>query len=200
MSTLQTLLKEADTRKSSTISAQLLRNCPEAVEYDAAYHYMMELALQPNMIISADMIKELHRLLYLNINAGEAGHYRTVSSAADLPYAQPSPDDIPRLMGHLADQILSSRTTLHPVELAAMAHKRLVDIYPFPHGNHRTARLLMNLILVNSGYCAVSIPSDRQKDYGRILTESRKTNDMEPLSILIAQCVISPTDSLHSMR
>ena len=41
----------------------------------------------------------------------------------------------PRLMAHLTDQILSSQSTLHPIELAAMAHKRLVDIHPFIDGN-----------------------------------------------------------------
>ena len=47
---------------------------------------------------------------------------------------------------------------MHPVLLAAYAHRRLVDIHPFQDGNGRTARLLMNLILVNRGYCVVSIP------------------------------------------
>ena len=43
----------------------------------------------------------------------------------------PAPDEVPHLMAHLVDQLSSSRTTLHPIELAAMAHKRLVDIHPF---------------------------------------------------------------------
>lgn len=68
-------------------------------------------------------------------------------------------------MKHLADQIHSSRSTLHPIELAAMAHKRLVDIHPFVDGNGRTARLLMNLILVNVGYGVVSIPHMEKRLY-----------------------------------
>ena len=42
------------------------------------------------------------------------------------------------------------------------AHRRLVTIHPFNDGNGRTARLLMNLILIRGGYPPVSIgPADR---------------------------------------
>jgi len=51
-------------------------------------------------------------------------------------------------------QWLSTSKDLHPVELAAEAHYRLVTIHPFIDGNGRTARLLMNLILISHGYPA----------------------------------------------
>ena len=76
------------------------------------------------------------------------------------------------------------------LELAAMAHKRLVDIHPFIDGNGRTARLLMNLILVNAGYGVASIPPILRNDYINALSASRRLNDMEPFSKLIAECVI----------
>ena len=40
---------------------------------------------------------------------------------------------------------------LHPVERAALAHYRLVAIHPFIDGNGRTARLVMNLLLIREG-------------------------------------------------
>jgi Fic family protein len=43
-----------------------------------------------------------------------------------------------------------------------MAHRRLVAIHPFNDGNGRTARLLMNLILIRDGYPPVAVrPQDR---------------------------------------
>jgi len=93
-------------------------------------------------------------------------------------------------MRHMVDQIHSSKTTLHPIELAAMAHKRLVDIHPFVDGNGRTARLLMNLILVNDGYGVVSFPPAWRNEYINALSASRRLNDMEPFSKLITECVI----------
>jgi Fic family protein len=65
----------------------------------------------------------------------------------------------------LIDELNVKRDKLHPVELASYAHRCLVDIHPFQDGNGRTARLLMNLILVNKGYCVASIPPVLRHDY-----------------------------------
>ena len=47
-------------------------------------------------------------------------------------------------------------------DVAFAAHMRLVDIHPFNDGNGRNARLLMNLILIRSGYPPIAVrPEDR---------------------------------------
>jgi Fic family protein len=47
-------------------------------------------------------------------------------------------------------------------EIAFAAHRRLVEIHPFNDGNGRTARLLMNLVLLRGGYPPVAVrPQDR---------------------------------------
>ena len=62
-------------------------------------------------------------------------------------------------MGHLAAWLRIASAT---PETALTAHHRLVDIHPFNDGNGRTARLLMNLLLIRGGYPAVSVrPQDR---------------------------------------
>jgi len=54
---------------------------------------------------------------------------------------------------------------LHPVQLAAGAHDQLLTIHPFVNGNGRTARLLMNLILMQNGYPpALILKRDRLRD------------------------------------
>lgn len=192
MSTLKDLLQKADSCKEKIASALPSKNDYESAGQGPAWDFMLELARQQDMNITEDTVKTLHRLLYRKGEAAEASLYRTIQvtvpETGDVP---PAPEEVPRLMSHLADQIHFSRSTLHPVELAAMAHKRLLDIYPFIDGNEKTALLLMNLILVHTGYGAVTITPDRQKDYISALTASRQLNDMEPFSILIARCVIS---------
>lgn len=174
-----------------TINGPPLKDCYEAVGHASAYDFMIETARQPDMNITEDTIKKLHRLFYQKVDADQADRYRTVQVCiSGTEYVPPVPDDVPHLMKHLADQIRSSRSTLHPIELAAMAHKRLLDIHPFVDGNGRTARLLMNLILVNAGYGVTSIPPVLQNDYSDALSSSRQMNDIEPLSRLIAECVI----------
>lgn len=174
-----------------TVGGRPLKDCYEAVGHGCAYDFMLELARQPDMSITEDTIKKLHRLFYQKVDIDQAGQYRSIQVyISGTDYIPPAPDEIPRLMKHLADQIHSSQTTLHPVELGAMAHKRLVDIHPFIDGNGRTARLLMNLILVNAGYGVVSIPPVWRNDYINALTASRRLNDMDIFSKLIAECVI----------
>ncbi len=174
-----------------TVAGRPLKDCYEAVGHGAAYDYMLNLARQQNLDITEETILNLHRLFYQKVNADEAGSYRTIQVyISGTEYIPPAPQDVPRLMKHLADQIHFSQSTLHPVELAAMAHKRLVDIHPFINGNGRTARLLMNLILVSRGYGVVSIPPVLRNDYISALSASRHLNDMEPFSKLIAECVI----------
>ena len=68
----------------------------------------------------------------------------------------PNPRKMPDLMQEFAEW-LSHNQGLHPVELAAEAHYRLVTIHPFIDGNGRSARLLMNMILLMSGYPAAII-------------------------------------------
>jgi Fic family protein len=47
-------------------------------------------------------------------------------------------------------------------EIAFEAHRRLLNIHPFNDGNGRTARLLMNLVLLRGGYPPIAVrPADR---------------------------------------
>ena len=63
----------------------------------------------------------------------------------------PNPYKVPDLMKEFLHWLRNEKN-LHPVELASEAHYRLVTIHPFVDGNGRTARLLMNLILLMLGY------------------------------------------------
>ena len=50
-------------------------------------------------------------------------------------------------------------------ESALAAHARLVTIHPFTDGNGRTARLLMNVILLKGGYPPIVIAPEHRLDY-----------------------------------
>ena len=71
---------------------------------------------------------------------------------------------MPRLLGEFIDW-LNARDTLrlHPIELAALAHYRLVALHPFYDGNGRTCRLLMNFILMQAGFPAVTIRKEQKQ-------------------------------------
>jgi Fic family protein len=63
----------------------------------------------------------------------------------------PNPKKVQTLMDDFF-KWLKNETKMHAVELASEAHYRFVTIHPFIDGNGRTARLLMNMILMMKGF------------------------------------------------
>ena len=59
----------------------------------------------------------------------------------------------------------SNKNKLHPFELAALLHYKLAWIHPFEDGNGRTARTIMNFILLKKGYPMFFIPYEKREDY-----------------------------------
>jgi Fic family protein len=64
-----------------------------------------------------------------------------------------------------SEEIARKRSTIHPVEFSAWLHLKLVTIHPFIDGNGRTARLLMNVGLMQTGYVMSIIPPVLRNDY-----------------------------------
>jgi Fic family protein len=62
--------------------------------------------------------------------------------------------------------------SIHPVERAALAHHRLAAIHPFIDGNGRTARLVMNLLLLRDGYPPTIIQKINRRQYYRVLAQA----------------------------
>jgi Fic family protein len=77
---------------------------------------------------------------------------------------------------------------LHPVILAAEIHERLVSIHPFIDGNGRTARLAMNLVLLQQGYTRANIKGEdaSRLKYYETLQQVQLDNDRMPFYHLIA--------------
>ena len=69
-----------------------------------------------------------------------------------------------------------------------MLHLTLVTIHPFIDGNGRTARLLMNLALLQEGYPITIIPPIIRGDYISALRDSNKGNN-KPFIDFISCCV-----------
>jgi Fic family protein len=174
-----------------TASGKPLRDCYEAVGHAEAYDFMLETARSEPLEFSENIILCIHKLFYRGIDLEKAGVYRDHQVfITGTEYVPPKAADIPGLMMDFTDELNDERKRLHPVMLAAFAHRRLVDIHPFTDGNGRTARLLMNLILVSRGYQIVSIPPILRHDYIGALEAARSANDLagERFAMFIAEC------------
>jgi Fic family protein len=131
--------------------------------------------VQKEKELNEDIILQLHKIILKNINEIEAGHYRTsnvmIVGAIHLP---PSAVKVPRLMQEFLQWYYENKDKLSVVELAAWVHYKIVYIHPFIDGNGRTARLLMNLILIQHGYPPAVILNIDRKKYYRVLKQADK--------------------------
>lgn len=59
----------------------------------------------------------------------------------------------------------ANKNKLHPFEFAALIHAKLTWIHPFEDGNGRTARAVMNYILMKREYPMFFIPSEQKEKY-----------------------------------
>lgn len=169
-----------------TIGGKPLKDHFEAIGHSEAFDLLYKLA-ESQDITEADIL-DLHRLFYYRIDAETAGKYRernVIITGTD--FTPPSPVAIPSAMAEFLNNLPSLRT-LHPVEYAAMLHLKLVNIHPFIDGNGRTARLLMNLALLQMGYPITIIPPLVRGDYISALCDSNKGNN-QPFINFISCCV-----------
>lgn len=105
---------------------------------------------------------EIHRRVLGHVDPIEGGEFRRtqVYVASHIP---PGPNDITILMQRFIEWLNSEKAmSMHPIKYAALAHYKLVHIHPFTDGNGRTSRLLMNTILMRSGYPPVIIPKQQR--------------------------------------
>jgi len=94
----------------------------------------------------------------------QANHVRTKSGEI---FRFASPEETPALMADLlAWYKKNSRVEgWEVIKLAAEFHYKFIRIHPFDDGNGRTVRILMNFILMKSGYPPVVISSDDKLAY-----------------------------------
>lgn len=138
--------------KGLTVSGKSLVEHLEATNHAAALRGIMKLAEGKTSDLSENSVLDIHNTILRGIDDGNAGHYRSVPvRISGSEVILPNPRKVPDLMAGFIQDITTA-SDLHPVELAAEAHYQLVTIHPFVDGNGRTARLLMNLILMQHGF------------------------------------------------
>jgi len=159
-----------------TVHGKSLREHLEARNHPEAIAYIKKLA-QKGSPIEQDDILQVHRLLMHGIDDQNAGKYRTSQiRIAGATFMPPKADRIKPIINELLHTIRRNPDELKPIELAAFFHHKLVYVHPFLDGNGRTARLLMNVILVSYGYpLTVLLKVDRPK-YLRALSEADNGN------------------------
>lgn len=183
-----------------TVAGKPLRDHLEAIDLYEAIRYVRALARRATPLTELD-VRSLHRLVVLRSRPEIAGSYadqgRYVLTDAGR-HAFPSPAEVPALMADFAAWLRAAPDT---PETAFAAHRRLVAIHPFNDGNGRTARLLMNLVLIRGGFPPVAVRPEDRPDYLRALQRAQAgegTGDFDCL--LYARLDATLEEALSAVR
>ncbi len=151
-------------------------------EHLEAKNHVEAIKLIEDIVKKKEKLKEftihlLHNTILKNIDEG--GRYReTPVHIVGAIFKPPLPSEIPRLMRRYMNYVNNNPDKLTTIELAAAAHYKFVFIHPYPDGNGRVARLLMNLILMQHGFPPAIILNAERKRYLAYLMEADKENLM----------------------
>lgn len=175
--------------KGLTVGGKSLTEHLEATNHAGAIDWIRkQVERKPQNVTQRDIL-ELHALVLKGVDDTNAGRYRNVAvRISGSAVVLPNPLKVPDLMEEFADWLSQSRE-LHPVELAAEAHYRLVTIHPFVDGNGRTARLLMNMILIMSGYPTAIIRKRERLTYIGALEKAQLGGSKENFLAIISKAV-----------
>lgn len=167
-----------------TSSSKPLRNYIEAVNHAKAFNKILGL-IENNEHINEKEVLDIHRIILTGLDDINAGFYRNcrvrISGSNTI---LPNPLKVPELMtdfyNWLEDSIEEEPLT------AIMAHLKFVSIHPFTDGNGRTARLLMNAILLKYGYVPIIVrPTDRKKYLSAIEAYQTKGEETTYIKLML---------------
>ncbi len=175
-----------------TISGKTVREHLEAINHKEAILFIEEIVSQ-KISLSEYVLKQIHSIILYGIDRVNAGKYRSVPvMISGSQYLPPPPYVLQSLMDNFFIFYEKNCEMLHPVILAAEIHEKLVSIHPFIDGNGRTARLIMNLILLQNGFPLIIIGGDSKTrlNYYESLEFSQINNDNSCFILFIAEKVL----------
>ena len=106
-----------------------------------------------------------------------------IQSSMHVP---PSPPAVRDAMPALFDLL---REETNPAVRAVLGHFLFVYVHPYPDGNGRIGRLLMNLMLTAAGYPWTVIPVERRDTYMAALEAASVRQDIGPFTHFLAGLV-----------
>jgi Fic family protein len=118
-----------------------------------------------------------------NIDDETAGKFRTfdvaIQGANWFPVRWPL---VKKAFGEFIGWYKKNKKKLHPVELAAIAHLKFIEVHPFGDGNGRIGRLIMNRILMKNGYPPLNIKVKETIEYVKALQFAQNNQKFKELA------------------
>lgn len=180
--TVQELKTAIDPSAVIVTDSNLQPACEEIRRHREALNFIRDFAVKKRLPVTLDVVKKIYLILH-----PEEGDLKTLRYRKDIPqhrlyfHEYAPPDKITYKVRQVMDWINDpeTRRTRNAVRIAARAHYDLLRIFPFTHDSGKVARLLMNLLLLRSGYPPAIIHStERQRYYDALKGSSTVMNQI----------------------
>lgn len=161
-----------------TSGAKPINDYLEAINHAKAFEFIKNAAIQ-NIKIDEDFILQIHKIILSGIDDSNAGFYRSVRvRISGSQTVLPNPLKVPDLMNDFGKWLVEKDDDI--LIKAIEAHYRLVTVHPFVDGNGRTARLLLNAMLLENGYAPIIIRKIDRRRYLSALETYQTKEDSGP--------------------
>ncbi|MFA6992998.1 MAG: Fic family protein [Patescibacteria group bacterium] len=126
--------------------------------------------------IDKDLILLLHKMLISNIDEGIAGRFRQQYEYVRVgTYIAPAPEHLEAMIDALLLEY-SSRHTEYFLEKISKFHLEFEHIHPFCDGNGRIGRVLINYLLLQTGFPPIIIRDKEKAAYYKSFGEYKNSN------------------------
>jgi Fic family protein len=153
---------------------------PVADVKEAEAHQRVFLGMQgEKRDLSLRLVLDWHWEMFKHTKPDVAGQVRRHGvRIAGSRFIPPTPVELQPMLDDFFAWYRRSERSLHPVELAALAHLKFVTIHPFADGNGRMSRLMMNFVLRRAAYPMFNIEArDRTAYYNALERSQLKADD-----------------------
>ena len=169
-----------------TVAGKPIKDVMEMNGHDAVVREILRMG-KGEVRISEKRIKEIHKAILKEtddpIKNRQIGTWKTepneIINYKDEKISFTAPADVADEMHELLNKtnaqldvyFAGKKEAQHPLIIAADFHLGFVTIHPFFDGNGRTARILMNLILIAGGYPPIIITDSGKQAYYQYLAD-----------------------------
>ena len=191
-----------------TAGGKPLRDSLEMTGHNEALKWIEEV-IREERPLTENFIRQLHELILkedYQVNAETSdgkptkkwvrvGKYKTepnhVETITGEMFYFATPEETPAKMHDLMEWYRQKAVQgdIQPILLAAEFHYQFIRIHPFDDGNGRTARILMNFILMQFGYPPAIIKTEDKQNYFAVLRQA-DAGVLEPFVEYIAANVV----------
>lgn len=176
---------------------QKIQNYIETKNHKNAWNFLKQL-LKSNEPLNSFNLKNIHYLLLKNIDNNTAGNFRNhnirISGTKFIP-------PMFNIVAAEIDNLLKNhnKDNLHSIIKAVKLHTEFVRIHPFSDGNGRTARLLLNYVLLKNNFLPVIIYKHQQNKYYDCLEAINFYNNYTQLNNLVIHNLFKSYDVLKQI-